>query len=70
MVVQCSLCKKVVIAPDDPTPESLHLYSMFDDACKCGAVNYCKVTNVITAKKDARRWCTVAEDWTPYKPHN
>ena len=66
VVIRCTVCMKVVIAPD--CKEHENTYDCFSKSCKCGAVNYCTVNHVLTATKEALRGNSNTDDWLPFKP--
>ena len=71
MVVRCSSCRGVVLAPDPHRTDLLigSVYAMFDKKCKCGNVHYDEDTNLIAADSDAELWHPPEQQWVRYVPY-
>lgn len=67
MVVRCSSCKKVVIAPDPhQIPSIKSVYEIFDKKCACNNVYWDEETNNIMADGDAELWHPPQQNWVKY----
>jgi len=68
MVVRCSLCRKVVLAPDphDFSPGTKAVYEMFDKKCECNNVYWDEETNKIMTDGNAELWHPPEQNWVKY----